>query len=695
MYQTLDDLEKATQIYQTEENKSRRWVKWTFLVLWLVVSFLIVLIVYNLKTKENPSLLWQPLGDKINLEEDNVYSRVFQLPTEEIDNNEIQSKNAGILAQLKDEAFWRKKIEETVKKKIEGIHKFDSNNVDVVWYWLECNEGEKDLSKCKYDVWFIYKYEVNPQFNNWVWYDSFGDNGYCGWWYHRLTYSCIVKYLAMKDIWPDKVFYKAWNDYSYWEDEYDMLDKYMWSDFEYTWDIRDVHFVQYIILENWVANYYKYIINNEWQIMFKDVVKFITRDEAEKIIADNASISSSNIKYLRLNAEDETYTCDFSYNWHTYKYTIDAKNWNIISGGDDIDIGDEKATEIALKDSWLKSSDLRRDVGHWHWKMEMLLMPDVTKEGTGMNGVYKVEIETEDYKLYTYKIQATNGKILSKQFSEYFEILSKNWGANNVTYKIQSLYGKKKKVDIDITEINMDDIYEFKDSIYLRITFDWSEVIDREIIDRSYNNLWKKTRNELDKYYHFESYYPVKEVYKKINWNNPDEYTIYLSSIDENIIYKYTIMTWQDCRLKIINDLWKDIIVYQNEESALYSVKFETYKSNIYLKDWYAWVHANSCTINNWEKYYYLMYKEVSSDDLFKIIDKKEITYLSKFKVWDEINLYQRHNENYLYNDTNNDLTISVTDYWIIDAPEDYQFVVKPWKFAHCYSATDIVKIIK
>jgi hypothetical protein len=48
--------------------------------------------------------------------------------------------------------------------------------------------------------------------------------------------------------------------------------------------------------------------------MFKDVVKFITRDEAEKIIADNASISSSNIKYLRLNAEDETYTCDFSYN---------------------------------------------------------------------------------------------------------------------------------------------------------------------------------------------------------------------------------------------------------------------------------------------------------------------------------------------------------------------------------------------
>jgi hypothetical protein len=38
----------------------------------------------------------------------------------------------------------------------------------------------------------------------------------------------------------------------------------------------------------------------------------------------------------------------------------------------------------------------------------------------------------------------------------------------------------------------MDDIYEFKDSIYLLITFDWNEIIDWEIIDRSYNNLWKK-----------------------------------------------------------------------------------------------------------------------------------------------------------------------------------------------------------
>lgn len=682
MYQTLNDLEKNILDYQTEENKPRKWVKWTFLVLWLVVLFLIVLIVYNLKIKDNPSLLWQSLGNKINLGEDSVYSRVFQLSTKESEDNEIQSKNAEILSQLKDEAFWEKKIEEIVKKKIERIHEFDSNNFEVVWYWLECNEEEKDLSKCKYDVWFIYKYEVSPQFNNWVWYDSFGDNGYCGWWYHRLTYSCIVKYLAMKDIWFDKVFYKAWNDYSYWEDKYDMLDKYMWSGFEYTWDIRDVHFVQYIVLENWVANYYKYIIDDDWQIMFKDVVKFITRDDAEKIIANNASISPSDIKYLRLNAEDEIYTCDFSYNWHTYKYTIDAKNWSIINGLDEIDIWDEKAMEIALKDSWIDAEDLREDVSHWHWEMKTLLMPEINKEWTGSNAIYNVEIETEDDRLYTYIVRATDGKILLKHLSEQFIIYDKEWTRKNMTYKIKSTHKKPKKLEIKPSELDMDDIYEYKDQIYLWITFDWDKIVDWSIIDRPYKHMWKMTKNDLDEYYNFESHYSTKTIDKIFS----ESTEIKLSEFDENVLYKIKI--WQICRLNIINDTENDVIVYQG-----YYWEGE-YETTPYLKEWYAW--SRHCITVRWnsDDYYSILYKKASSKDLFKVIDKKEITYLSKFKVWEEMKRW--YGENYLYNDTDNDITVSVTDsiYWI-DAPDDFQFVIKPWKFAHCYEYTDIVKIIK
>lgn len=687
MYQTLDDLANI-QDAQKELSKSKGWIKCFLVGLWLIVLVIVVLFIYNWNNEENnPSLSEESidldLDGNVGLENGNVLSQLLQLDPEENDDSDIQSKNAEILSQLKDESFWKEKIEEGIKKKIDRIYEFDRKNIDVVWYWLECDEGEEDLSRCKYDVWFIYKYEVSPQFNNWVWYDSFGDNGYCGWWYHRLTYSCIVKYLAMKDIWYDKVFYKAWKDYSYWEDKYDMLDKYMWEDFEYTWDIRDVHFVQYIILEDWVANYYKYIIDDDWNILFKDIVKFITRDEAKQIIAEDASISPKVIKYFRLNAEDETYTCDFSYNWHTYKYKIDAKNWAIIEGWDEKDIWDEKAMEIALKDSWIKATDLWKDVSHWHWEMKTLLMPEINKEWTGSNAIYNVEIETEDDTVYTYQIWATDGKILSRHLSEQFVIYDKEWAKKNMIYKIKSTHKKSRSLEIKPSELNMDDIYEFKDQIYLWISFDWDKIVDWSVIDRPYKHMWKMTKDELDEYYNFESHHPTKTIDKIFSSSTE----LKLSEFEENVLYKIKI--WQICRLNIINDTENDVIVYQGYywEGG--------YDTTPYLKEWYTW--SRDCISIRWnsDDYYSILYKKASSDDLFKVIDKKEITYLSKFKVWDELNMNQRHDEKYLYNDTNNDLTISVTDYWIVNAPEDFQFVVKPWKFAHCYEYTDVIKIIK
>lgn len=691
MYQTLDDLGKI-QNSQNKLNRVKRWVIRILILIWFIVCSFVILNAYNWKNKEKLSLQWLSYypssGNNAVLTDGNLFSWIFQLEPGDA-SEDTQSENMEILSQLKDESFWNKKIEESIEKEFDSERR-TKWNIKIIWYWLLCDQYNENLKNCKYRISF------SNEVNRWwrTGYEVYSNSSSTSSRY-GFSYHIAAKEIAMDDIWNWGVFYDVSNpDY---EDELKL--KYLWENFEstYDWDYRFIEVVSLLTNNNdWTSNYYLYIIWDEmWKILYKNYEKLISIGVVKRIIAENVWISVDDVRYLYLRANNLVYEVNFSYDWHTYDFKIDAKNWDILNGVDDVDIWDEKAMEIALKDSWLKSSDLRRDVGHWHWEMKMLLMPDVTKEGTGINAVYKVEIETEDYKLYTYKIQTTNGKILSKQLSEYFVIISKNWETNNVTYKIQSLYGKKKKLDIDITEINMDDIYEFKDSIYLWITFDWSEITDWEIIDRSYKNLWKKTRNELDKYYHFESYYPIKEVYKKINWNNPDEYTIYLSSINENIIYKYTIMTWQDCGLKIINDLWKDIIVYQNEEEALYPGKFETYRSNIYLKDWYPWRRWNSCTTNKWEKYYYLMYEEVSSDDLFKIIDRKEITYLSKFKVWDEISLNQRHNENYLYNDTNSDLTISVTDYWIVDAPEDFQFTVKPWKFAHCYEYTDIVKIIK
>jgi hypothetical protein len=154
--------------------------------------------------------------------------------------------------------------------------------------------------------------------------------------------------------------------------------------------------------------------------------------------------------------------------------------------------------------------------------------------------------------------------------------------------------------------------------------------------------------------------------------------------MSENVIYKYTILTsWRNYGFNIINDTEKDIIVYLSNAIG-------KYKPIPYLKNWYGRyrdrVWSNTKKIS-------LMYKEASSGDLFKIIDKEEITFLSKYNVWDQLERW--YDENYIYNDTDNDLTISVTDYWIIDAPEDLEFIVKPWEFADCYQYTDIVKIVR
>lgn len=679
MYQTLDDLEKATQVYQTEENKSRRWVKWTFIVLWLVVSFLIVLIVYNLKIKENPSLKWQPLGNKINLGEDSVYSRLFQLPTEESNDKDIQSKNAEILSQIKNPQFWSWVIEDEIKDSWEEwSHEYKKENTEVIWYGLYCKGYEKDLSKCNYLVSFIEKDENR----------SYYRNGGCG---SPVKYHCIKKGIVMDDIWNWSVFYDIY-DWSK-DNEDEVIQKYLWKDFEstYEWDYREIDVFRLLTNnDDWTTNYHLYIVDgNTWEILYKNSEKIISIYDARKIIAENAWIDINNVKYLDLEKNNLIYEANFSYNWRTYDFKIDAKDGTIINDAEEKDIWGEKAMEIALKDSWLKATDLWKDISHWHWEEKMLLMPEINKEWTGENAIYDIEIETEDGMVYSYQIKATDGKILLKHLSEQFVIYDKEWAKKNMVYKIKSTHKKPRNIEIKLSDLGMDDVFKFKDQIYLWLTFDWDKIVDWSIIDRPYKHMWKMTNDELDEYYNFESHYPIKIVDEKIDWEKENVYEIYLSKIDENVIYKYTIMTWRNCSYEIINDTEKDVIVY---EGTYWS---EKYSATPYLKEWYDWRWWGGCTTLDWDVRFSIMYKEALSDDLFKVIDEKEITYLSKFKVWDELNLKQRYNENYLYNDTNNDLTISVTDYWIVNAPEDFQFTVKPWKFAHCYEYTDIVKIIK
>ncbi len=675
MYQTLDDLANI-QVTQTEPSKSRGWIKWFLIGLWLIILVFIVLFIFNWKNKEKELLpIWfsDSSSENVNLGDGNLFSRLLQLEPEENDDKDIQSKNAEILSQIKDTQFWSWVIEDKIKGSWENWgQEYKKENTEVIWYWLYCKWYEKDLSKCDYLVSFIEKDENR----------SYYRNSGCG---SPVKYHCIKKGIVMNDIWNWNIFYDIY-DWST-DNEDEVIQKYLWKDFEstYEWDYREIDAFRLLTNnDNWTSNYYLYIVDgNTWEILYKNSEKIISKDNAKKIIAENAWIGINNVKYLDLEKNNLIYESNFSYNWRTYDFKIDAKDGTIINDAEEKDIWGEKAMEIALKDSWLKATDLWKDVSHWHWEEKMLLMPEINKEWTGENAIYDIEIETEDGMVYSYQIKATDGKILLKHLSEQFVIYDKEWAKKNMVYKIKSTHKKSRNLEIKPSELDMDDIYEFKDQVYLWISFDWDKIIDWSIIDRPYKHMWKMTRDELDEYYNFESHYPTKTIDKIFS----ESTEINLSEFEENVLYKIKI--WQICRLNIINDTEDDVIVYQGYYWE------GRYDSIPYLKEWYAW--SRDCISVRWnsDDYYSILYKKASSKDLFKVIDKEKITYLSKFKVWDEIGMNQRYDENYLYNDTNNDLTISVTDYWIVNAPEDFQFTVKPWKLAHCYEYTDVVKIIK
>lgn len=567
------------------------------------------------------------------------------------DKDDKRSKNnAKILAQIKDEDFWNKKIEEIVDNAIWWV-KWE---IQILWYWLLCEqwkEYQQDLSQCEYTVWFLNK----------VGEGHFGYDSYCHWTISNYLSYCGIA-VAMNDIWNWGVFY---ND-------------------RYSTGIN-----LKVNNNDWTATYYLYSVNHDsWEILNKNEQTIINRNTARDIIAKNAWVDK-NVVNPHLRIGEWIYECDFSYEWHTYDYKISAKDWTIINGWDEIDIWEEVAMEIATKDAWIDWDDLMLEVDHWH--MFTYLFPHTEKIWTGNSALYRVAITTNKDKYYLYDISATDGKILSSKFGEKFVIYDKKWSSNDLTFRVESAFSKKQKYDIMINELEMDNIYEFKDLIYLWVEFEWDKIVDWSIIDRdSEKNMWKMTKKELDELYNFESHHMMKEV------TNVTTGFIYISNLKENIIYKYDKKYWWDCDSwsicspKVVNDLWENVILYENFDKSwdkktkpkIYKISSIVY--NIYPSRNYQNYYENS-TID-WNTYY-VMYKKANESDLLKIMDDKSITFLSKYEIWE---IKRWYDENYLYNDTNRDITVLIQDRNF----DDMKTIIKPWKFMFCSRYVDNVTIL-
>ena len=346
-----------------------------------------------------------------------------------------------------------------------------------------------------------------------------------------------------------------------------------------------------------------------------------------------------------------------------------------------------------MKEAWLTEDSFWQPAG---WYTKFLVMPDMEKEVLSGQIIYKVWIAANDNKVYYYEISWSGWKITKSTITENFTIDKKSGADNNLTYTISPEDKNSSKYTINLNELWMDNIYEFKDKIYLEIEYEWEKVLEWSIIDKnSRYNLWKLTNDDLDELYNFESNHEI------INAGNITWWDILLSTLKENVIYEYTIPKWSYCEANVINDLWTDCIIY--EKDGEYSKDDDgtiSYSRTPMLELLYPrWYPGQrwGCSWTDWHKYY-ILYKKASIEDLFKTIPSYKILNLDKYEIWDKLtrNTGRDYDKEYLYNNTDENLTFFITsfvpkDRWI----DDMVITVPPKRLLFVSDSVDTVILTK
>jgi len=234
-------------------------------------------------------------------------------------------------------------------------------------------------------------------------------------------------------------------------------------------------------------------------------------------------------------------------------------------------------------------------------------------------------------------------------------------------------------------------LYDFRSFIYLDLSFSGSTLLDRDIIEKnSKKSLGKLTIDELNKKYNYKASH-------KVNKLNIDKKDIKLSELKEGEIYQYTIKAWNYISPKFTNDLSKTVIFYKQDDIIdTNSLQFD---SDVLLEGeseggWYG--------ISSSEHTYSIYYKIAVIEDILKKIWDDDIIYLSKFNTWEEISFRweEQIQENwgvfrvwalgdYMYNDTEEILTIKILDEHFGEIEEHDTVQIQPWELYKRYWAAD------
>lgn len=229
-----------------------------------------------------------------------------------------------------------------------------------------------------------------------------------------------------------------------------------------------------------------------------------------------------------------------------------------------------------------------------------------------------------------------------------FELSSYSSSNGEVQYGV---YVKKDDenvlLSIKATDYNLpSNLYDYKDDIRLRITYSQVdyEVLECKVVNNKTGEIIEDLSEEnIDKLFNIE--------YGKTIIENSWVDEIKLSTLKENEIYKYTASATVQFP-KIKNDVGENCIIYIKQWHD------ETYEKEINMYNEISGTTISE-SFNEYEAgdTFYIMYKKASTEELLKLIEQDKIIYLSKYNDGDTLE-YQF--EEYIYNDTQNDITINI-----------------------------------
>lgn len=182
-----------------------------------------------------------------------------------------------------------------------------------------------------------------------------------------------------------------------------------------------------------------------------------------------------------------------------------------------------------------------------------------------------------------------------------------------------------------------------------------------------YSNNWGRIveKNESSDIIEWQKY-PV-EYMPLTNYN--------LSNFDENVIYRFNIPHEESVRIDF--DLDSNFIFYY--KSKWWNFEYH-YKTGIYLKKYLDDRYDHKTEKNTWTdesiiEEYSIMYKKLSDDKLFELIDDKDIYRITSIDHGMEID---RGFEDYILNDTSEDITVLMEKLWWLSLRWDESQIIEP-----------------